>query len=80
MANQNGIRINLEFVIIVTMALLVLSFQFYNQNRETINKIIYDVFYWVVIGFSIIVLVLAITYNVRVYYTILKNLNILKTE
>ena len=47
--NQNGIRINLEFGLIVAMALLILSFQFYTQNKETINKIIYDVFYWIII-------------------------------
>lgn len=68
MKPQNEFRINLEFAIIVSMTLLVLSFNFYNQNYDKIQNIVQSVSYWIVVVIAVMVLGLAIIYNLRIYW------------
>lgn len=68
--NQNGFRINLEFALITAMALLVISYSFYNQNYDKIQETIQNTFYWIVLGIAFIILSMAVIYNLKIYYQI----------
>ncbi|MCF7861830.1 hypothetical protein K9M79_06310 [Candidatus Woesearchaeota archaeon] len=68
MKPQNEFRINLEFAIIVSMTLLVLSFNFYNQNYDKIQNIVESVSYWIVVVIAVMILILAVIYNIRIYW------------
>ena len=70
--NQNGIRINLEFAIIVTMALLILSFNFYQKNKIGLFSTLNNIFYQAIIFFSILVLGFAVVYNLVCCFKISK--------
>ena len=65
--NKYGMKINLEFAITVSMLLLVLSWNWYSKNYEMIQYIIKEIYYWFPICFKILILVLAVLYNVKIY-------------
>ena len=72
MAMQNGIRINLEFGLIVAMALLILSFNFYQKNKIGLFSTLNNIFYQAIIFFAVLVLGFAVVYNLVCYYRVFK--------
>lgn len=78
MIEQTQKTINLEFWIIVAMTLLVLSFNWYNKNYEKIQNFVKDISYWAVVVIAVGVLVLAVVYNLRVYWKIWKSVKYLQ--
>jgi len=79
MNNKTLIKINLEFAIIVSITLLVLGMNFYNQYGEKISFIIGQINYWGIIVVAMTILGLAMVYNLRIYWQFLHIYYITKT-
>ena len=70
MNNQSLVKINLEFAIIVSITLLVLGMNFYNKYGKDITFVFDQISFWSVVVFAVSVLVLAVIYNVKIYWNI----------